>query len=142
MGRNETIALAVLAVLPIIILVVFMGVFSGAIEPFFPLLLFILICMFAVPAMAAGWRSLAIRSGLVLAPLSLLLLLSLASEDREAGYAIMILVVLLVPPLLGTLAHALSLSADRLGHSRPKSLWIEALFMILPLTWLLFGMFG
>lgn len=122
-------------VLPIFIVTLFATAFSGNVAP---VLFSYFVLTFYFPAKAMGWKSLGVRASLILGPLFLLLAFTL----REPNEGTLNLVVLAIPPFLGTVARVLSLSAAKLGHSRPRSLWIEALFFLLPFIYAAVAILG
>lgn len=131
MRRGDAKALTFIVTLPLAILLMFLGILS---ENAGPILLVFFAILSLVPAMAANWRSLAIRSGLTLGLLSLLLAWNLlVSRPDEAT---IFLLVLAVPPFLGTVARGMSLLAEKMGHGRPASLWIEVLVFLPVLVYL------
>ena len=91
--------------------------------------------LFAIPATAASWRGLGWRSLICVALLLAGFLaatggrLSLQVESGDANIGVGIVLYYGLTTLVsGLVARALSLAARGLGHARPWSLWIEALF--------------
>ncbi len=75
-----------------------------------------------VPLLAKNWRALLLLTALPLIPAILVAF----SPDP---WALLATAVLGIPVAIGAAARALSLFAERLGHPRPYSLWIEVLFI-------------
>jgi hypothetical protein len=96
-----------------------------------PALISYCLLIFYILAKSVDWKSLAVRASVMLVPLISLLALSLIEPDEGT----IIVIVLIIPPSLGALARVLSLLAEKWGHSRPGSLWIEAIFFLLPVTY-------
>lgn len=91
--------------------------------------------LFAIPVTAGSWRALGWRA-LICAALTLGAFLwstggrlSLQVEGGDANIGAGIVIYFAITTLgSGLLARTASLGAHRLGHPRPWSLWIEAVF--------------
>ena len=92
------------------------------------------ILLFALPVTASSWRGLgwraAIAAALVLGAFGLVtegrFSLQVPGGDANIGAGIVLFYAILWVPS-GFIARIISLTARRLGHARPWSLWIEAL---------------
>ena len=81
----------------------------------------------ALPMLAKSWSGLA-KLALVAVVPAIILLVTVSLESSD--YAIVAAAISVAPAILGTLARSLSLAARSLGHQRPYSLWIEAVFIL------------
>ena len=75
---------------------------------------------------AKNWQWLFLLAALSALPAIVMYLLASWETDPWAPVAVLIVAS---PAALGITARALSLVAEKLGHPRPYSLWIEALFV-------------
>lgn len=78
------------------------------------------------PMFAKNWQWLFLLAALSALPAIVVYLLASWETDPWAPVAVLIIAS---PAALGITARALSLVAEKLGHPRPYSLWIEALFV-------------
>lgn len=84
-------------------------------------LTFLIVVLGIVPVLATNWRWLILLTALALIPA---ILAGLLPDDP---WAIAAAFLLGIPVAIGAVARALSLVAERLGHRRPYSLWMEVL---------------